>query len=183
MLLGIRIVITMIVVTRTTEWTLFLQVSNYLHYNALLKLGFISEVIGCPTPKVGRSKLLEEGDGVTVLRSLLKIKVILNFWWTKDTLTFSCIVIDWSPRHQGSLHQQKFTGHLRINLYLSVYIWVFVFLYLYFCICICISREVDTSSQDTCRWIAKCLRQFSVLNEKPFSGRIEIHPRLLLSFE
>ena len=77
MLLGIRIV--MIVVTRTTEWTFFLQVSNYLHYNALLKLGFISEVIGCPTPKVGRSKLLEEGDGVAVLRSLLKIKVILNF--------------------------------------------------------------------------------------------------------
>ena len=57
----------------------FLQVSNYLHYNALLKLGFISEVIGCPTPKVGRSKLLEEGNGVAVLRSLLKIKVILNF--------------------------------------------------------------------------------------------------------
>ena len=76
MLLGIRIV--MIVVTRTTEWTFFLQVSNYLHYNALLKLGFISEVIGCPTPKVGRSKLLE-GDSVAVLCSLLKIKVILNF--------------------------------------------------------------------------------------------------------
>ena len=52
---------------------------NYLHYNALLKLGFISEVIGCPTAKVGRSKLLEEGKGVTVLRSLLKIKVVLNF--------------------------------------------------------------------------------------------------------
>ena len=31
---------------------------NYLHYNALLKLGFISEVIRWPTPKVGRSKLL-----------------------------------------------------------------------------------------------------------------------------
>ena len=58
---------------------LFLQVSNYLHYNALLKLGFISEVIGCPTPKVGRSKLLEERDSVAVLCSLLKIKVILNF--------------------------------------------------------------------------------------------------------
>ena len=67
----------MIVVKRTTEWPFFAH--NYLHYNALLKLGFISEVIRCPTPKVGRSKLLEEGDSVAVLRSLLKIKVILNF--------------------------------------------------------------------------------------------------------